>query len=61
MRYFEGIKTIEDLKQKYKKFVKELHPDLNKGKDTTKEFVEMKKQYEEKIIAYTKKAMEQRK
>lgn len=49
MRYFEGIKTIEDLKQKYKEFVKKLHPDLNKGKDTTKEFVEMKRQYEEKF------------
>lgn len=48
MRYFENIKTIEDLKQKYKELVKELHPDLNK-KDTTKEFVEMKRQYEEKF------------
>lgn len=47
-RYFEGIKTVEDLKQKYKELVKKLHPDLSK-KDTTKEFVEMKKQYEEKF------------
>ncbi len=47
-RYFEGIKTLEDLKKAYKKLVLELHPDTSK-KDTTKEFIEMKKQYEKKF------------
>ena len=45
MKYFENVKTLEDLKKQYKDLVKKLHPDLSK-KDTTKEFIAMKKEYE---------------
>ena len=47
MRYFEECKTCEDVKQIYKKMARDLHPDCNPGKDTTAEFQEMSRQYEE--------------
>ncbi len=32
MRYFENCKTCEDVKQLYKKYARDLHPDCNPGK-----------------------------
>lgn len=49
MKYFREIKTIEELKKEYKRLVMLLHPDLNKYKDTTKEFQEMQNEYELKF------------
>lgn len=31
MKYFENIKTLEELKKQYKKLAKQYHPDLNNG------------------------------
>ena len=39
--YFEEARTLEDVKQIYKKLARELHPDCNPDKDTTKEFQTM--------------------
>ena len=47
MKYFEECKTCEDVKQIYKKMARDLHPYCNPGKDTTAEFQEMSRQYEE--------------
>ena len=46
-RYFERCTTLEDVKQTYKKLARDLHPDCNRGRDTTAEFQEMQRQYEE--------------
>lgn len=46
-RYFETCETLEDVKQVFKKLARELHPDCNPGKDTTADFQDMQKQYEE--------------
>lgn len=46
MKYFENVKTLEELKREYKKIVLKLHPDVNKEKDTTEEFKEMQNEYE---------------
>lgn len=46
-RYFEQCETLEDVKQVFKKLARELHPDCNPGKDTTADFQDMQKQYEE--------------
>lgn len=45
--YFENARTLEDVKQLYKKLARELHPDCNPGKDTTAEFQMMQQQFEE--------------
>ena len=45
--YFRECRTIEDVKQVYKKLARDLHPDCNPGRDTTAEFQEMGRQYEE--------------
>jgi len=45
--YFEDAKTLEDVKQLYKKLARELHPDCNPGKDTTADFQRMQQQYNE--------------
>lgn len=46
-RYFDHCKTAEDVKQTYKKLARDLHPDCNPGRDTTAEFQEMSRQYEQ--------------
>ena len=33
MKFFAGIKTLEELKKEYKKLAKQYHPDLHKGTD----------------------------
>lgn len=45
--YFENCRTAEDVKQAYKKYARELHPDCNHDKDTTADFQEMQRQYTE--------------
>ena len=45
--YFSDARTLEDVKQLYKKLARELHPDCNPGRDTTAEFQAMQRQYEE--------------
>lgn len=46
MKYFNNCKSIEDVKKIYKKLAIKLHPDCNKDRDTTKEFIEMSNEYE---------------
>lgn len=45
--YFEEAKTLEDVKQLYKKLARELHPDCNPDRDTTADFQKMQQQYNE--------------
>ena len=45
--YFENARTLEDVKQLYKKLARELHPDCNPGRNTTAEFQQMQQQFEE--------------
>ena len=47
MKYFEAARTLEDVKQLYKKLARDLHPDCNPERDTTAEFQEMQRQYNE--------------
>ena len=47
MKYFEAARTLEDVKQLYKKLARDLHPDCNPERDTTAEFQEMQRQYHE--------------
>ena len=44
--YFEEARTLEDVKQLYKKLARALHPDCNPGKDTTADFQKMQADYE---------------
>ena len=46
--YFTNAKTAEDLKQLYKKFARDLHPDCNPGRDTTAEFQQMQAEYQKR-------------
>lgn len=46
MKYFNEIKTLEELKKAYKKLVKQYHPDLNGG--TTNDIMkEINKEYDD--------------
>lgn len=45
MAYFNGIDNMEDLRKAYKKLSKELHPDLNEGKE--EDFKKMLNEYHE--------------
>lgn len=47
MRYFDKVQTIEELKQAYKKLVKQYHPDLNPDRDTTEEMKAINAEYED--------------
>ena len=53
MKYFENVKTLEELKKEYKKLALKLHPDVNKDRDTTEEFKAMQNEYE-KVFAQVK-------
>jgi len=54
--FFHGCKTSDDIRQKYLRMAKQLHPDLG---GTTAEFQEMQNQYEKKIdAANTKESSE---
>lgn len=44
--FFKGIQNKADLKKAYRKWAKELHPDISGGNDA--EFMRMKKEYEQK-------------
>lgn len=44
MAYFEGCKTLKELKGRYKKLSLELHPDRNNGR--CRRFLRMKEEYE---------------
>ncbi len=46
MKYFENCITLEEVKEVFRKWCIKLHPDNNPGRDTTKDFQEMKSQYE---------------
>jgi hypothetical protein len=46
LSFFNGIKNKADLKKAYRKWAKELHPDISGGNDA--EFMRMKKEYEQK-------------
>lgn len=44
--YFSDVRTMEDLKQEYRKLAKKFHPDLNREKDTTTIMQAVNNQYE---------------
>lgn len=45
-KYFKNVKTFDELKQQYKLLVKQFHPDLNHGVDTTSIMQEINNEYE---------------
>lgn len=46
IKYFAGVKTIEDLKKEYRRLSKKYHPDLNRDRDTTKIMSDINNEYE---------------
>nr|WP_172685266.1 molecular chaperone DnaJ [Bacillaceae bacterium JMAK1] len=43
MKFFQSVKTLEDLKAEYRKLAKKLHPDTGGNHD---DFIQMKAEYE---------------
>lgn len=45
-KYFSNVKSINDIKETYKKLVKQYHPDLNPNTDTTETMKQINNEYE---------------
>ena len=45
-KYFNNCKSINDIKETYKKLVKQFHPDLNQNSDTTQIMQEVNNEYD---------------
>lgn len=62
MKYFQGVKTFEELRQAYKRLIRQYHPDLNQGQDTTLIMAEIINEYKEleKVISKTKQGKEEK-
>ncbi len=57
-KYFVGVQSLRDLEQRYKEYIKTLHPD--KG-GSPEEYVQMKREYERLRIYFEEKEQEGRK
>jgi hypothetical protein len=49
MNYFENLNTVEEVKEAYRKYAKEVHPDFGGDEE---DFIELKNQYEAKLISF---------
>lgn len=52
MRYFENVKSVEELKKQYKKLVMKYHPDRNHDTDTTDIMKAINAEYSELFERY---------